>query len=233
VAIPSIGIGVLSIENIAFDAGCLIPYNGDPVAFNFSFCTRDNPFNLSVMGFEGGGFVGLAVTAKGLEMLEFSFDFGLGYSIDIGIASGNIYLDGGIYFEIDTASNGTQMLTFTAFIKAGGGVSALGIVSVSVELYLALTYQSGGGGPDKLIGEADLTVSVHILFFGGSFTIGMSEEFDAGSGSQAAFSRSRDTYVLTAADDLPPGQTVKNFGDMITSADMWSQYTTAFVPAGG
>ncbi|HEX4520005.1 MAG TPA: hypothetical protein VH063_10535 [Gaiellaceae bacterium] len=238
VSIPSIGIGVLSIENIAFDAGCLIPYNGDPVAFNFSFCTRENPFNLSVMGFEGGGFVGLAITAKGLEMLEFSFEFGIGYSIDIGIASGNVELDGGIYFEISTRSDGTQALEFTAFIKAGGGVSALGIISVSVELYLALTYESGdssAGLPAKLIGEADLMISVHVLFFGGTVTIGMQEEFDAGSSDASpAVMHGREIFSLAAADDdPPPTQTIKTFGDLIDSADVWSQYTTAFVPAGG
>ncbi len=239
VSIPSIGIGVLSIQNIAFDAGCLIPYNGDPVAFNFSFCTRDNPFTLSVMCFEGGGFVGLAITAKGLEILEFSFEFGLGYSIDIGIASGNIELDGGIYFSITTRSDGTQALDFTAFIKAGGGVSALGVISVSVELYLALSYESGDsvtGTPAKLAGDATLTISVHVLFFGGSISIGMHEEFDAGSSTEtASLRRGGDEFVLFSAEDLPPPptQTIKTFGDMITSADVWSQYTTSFVPAGG
>ena len=237
VSIPSIGIGVLSIENIAFDAGCLIPYNGDPVAFNFSFCTRENPFTLSVMCFEGGGFVGLAITAKGLEMLEFSFEFGLGYSIDIGIASGNIELDGGIYFSITTRSDGTQALDFTAFVKAGGGVSALGIVSISVELYLALSYESGDGPagvPAKLIGDASMTISVHVLFFGGSISIDMHEEFDAGSGGSGEMHAVRRTAsALTAADDPSETQTIKTFGDLITSADVWSQYTTSFVPAGG
>ena len=78
-AIPSLTVGVFSLTNLAFDAGVAIPYNGDPVRFEFSFCTRDDPFALTIMIFTGGGFVGIGIGADGVELLEFSFDFGLGY----------------------------------------------------------------------------------------------------------------------------------------------------------
>ncbi len=112
--------------------------------FDFSFCSRENPFQLEIMIFTGGGFVGLGIGADGVEMLEFSFDFGLGISIDIGIASGQVSLVGGVYFEWAKKANGSQDVSLTAYVKASGGISALGIVSVSVELYLGLGYEDDG-----------------------------------------------------------------------------------------
>ena len=35
---------MFSLTNLAFNAGVAIPYNGDPVRFDFSFCSRENPF---------------------------------------------------------------------------------------------------------------------------------------------------------------------------------------------
>ena len=179
-AVPSIGVGVFSLENLAISVGCAIPYDGSPVRFTFDFCSRENPFQLMVMMFGGGGFVGLQIGIDGVELLEFSFDFGAGISIDIGIASGSIELMGGVYFSVTTEHNAphadVEELDFTAYIKASGGISALGIVSISVELYLALTYE--GPNPQLLAGDATLTVSVHILFFGGSISISVHKEFE-------------------------------------------------------
>ena len=143
-AIPSLGVGVFALENLAFSAGVAIPYNGDPVRFDFAFCSRDNPFQLNIMMFTGGGFVGLGIGADGVELLEFSFDFGLGISIDIGVASGQVSLVGGVYYECEQADPG-QNVQLTAYVKASGGLSALGIVSVSVELYLSLGYADDNG----------------------------------------------------------------------------------------
>ena len=87
-AIPSIGVGVFSLQNLAFSAGCSIPYDGDPVRFNFAFCSRENPFQLTIMMFGGGGFVALSIGVDGVEVLELGFDFGAGISLDLGVASG-------------------------------------------------------------------------------------------------------------------------------------------------
>ena len=187
------------------------------------------------MIFTGGGFVGIGIGADGVELLEFSFDFGLGYSIDIGIASGEISLVGGVYYESQKLTDGTQEVQLTAYIKASGGVSCLGIISVSVELYLGLTYISEGGS-SSLSGDAILSISVHILFFGGTISVHMHEQFD-GFGhrrrccswlGQAQAGRARG-----GARHLDPGDPypVNSFGGSMTDND-WETYCTSFALTG-
>ena len=224
-AIPTIAVGVFALENLAFLAGVAIPYNGDPVRFDFSFCTRDNPFQLEIMIFTGGGFVGLGIGPDGVELLEFSFDFGLGISIDIGIASGEVSLTGGVYFELEKQNDGRESVDLTAYVKAYGGISALGIVSVSVELYLALVYQSDGTS-SQLSGDAEMTISVHVLFFGGDIGFSVHEEF-AGSGPSAFAANARQQALAGPPADPPP----HDFGTYMTAQD-WAEYCTSFALIG-
>lgn len=229
-AIPSIGVGVFALENLAFSAGVAIPYNGDPVRFTFAFCSRENPFQLEIMIFTGGGFVGLGIGADGVELLEFGFDFGLGISIDVGIASGQISLVGGVSYEAQKEDDGTQDVDLTAYVKASGGISALGIVSVSVELYLGMSYESP---PSQLVGDAEMTISVHILFFGGSVGFSVHEEFAGSSDApQNAQRRVRTPQAIPAggpkADAAFPANT---FGGSMSETD-WAAYCTSFALVG-
>jgi hypothetical protein len=224
-AIPSLSVGVFGLENIAFSAGVAIPYNGDPVRFDFAFCSRDNPFQLNIMIFTGGGFVGLGIGPDGVEMLEFSFDFGLGFSIDIGIASGEISLTGGVYYECEKNTDGGQSIDLTAWVKASGGISALGLISVSVELYLALEYQDDGVS-SQLAGDATLTISVHIIFFGFDVSVSVHEEF-AGSSDTAPARQGAQRALTPLAVVQPPN----SFGATMTAAD-WAEYCTSFALIG-
>ena len=225
-AIPTISIGVFSLSHLAFDAGVAIPYNGDPVRFEFSLCTRENPFQLNIMMFTGGGFVGLGIGVDGVELLEFSFDFGLGISIDIGIASGQMSMVGGIYFSSKKDPSGTQDVDLTAYIKASGGLSCLGLISISVELYLALEYTDP---PSKLVGEAKLSIAVHIIFFG--FTVGFDvhKEFAGHSGSAAAHPHA--ARALPGAATVGPPYPDNSFGAAMALSD-WDLYCSAFALVG-
>jgi hypothetical protein len=243
-AIPNITVGVFSLNNIAFSAGVAIPYNGQPCVFDFSFCTQENPFQLDIMIFTGGGYVTLTVGPQGVQGLGIGFDFGLGYSLNIGVASGQISLVGGISYSVEQASPG-QDVTLTAYVKASGGVSALGVVSVSVELYLGLMYEDDNG-TSTLIGEATMSISVHVLFFGFSVGIDMKETF-AGSDPPAQNSNHlaaarkhsastlhghRATRSLAGAaalsPDFTPDPTKPNtFGGSL-SQGQWESYCASF-----
>lgn len=230
-AIPSLGVGVFALENLAFSAGVAIPYNGDPVRFDFAFCSRENPFQLEIMMFTGGGFVGLGIGADGVELLEFSFDFGLGISVDIGIASGQVSLVGGVYYESQKDGD-SQDVQLTAYVKASGGISALGIVSVSIEFYLSLNYESDGSS-SQLSGTAEMSISVHILFFGGTVGFSVQETFAGSPPSQAGMHT--DALLLPAgggprALDAPAGGG-NTFGDVFSPAD-WDAYCTSFALIG-
>ena len=232
-AIPSLSVGVFGLENLAFIAGVAIPYNGDPVRFDFSFCTRDNPFQLEIMIFTGGGFVGLGVGADGVELLEFSFDFGLGFSIDIGIASGQISFTGGVYYELEKNDHGGENIDLTAWVKAGGGISALGLISISVELYLALEYQVTDG-QSSLAGDAELSISVHIIFFGFDVGFSIHEEF-AGSSSLASQAGTVPGARRALASSPQAGPLDDEATNLLTSmsAQDWERYCTSFALIAG
>jgi hypothetical protein len=233
-ALPSLGVGIFSLENLAISAGCGIPYNGDPVRFEFAFCSAENPFHLIVMMFGGGGFVGLSIGVDGVEILEFSFEFGAGISIDVGIASGSIEIMGGVYFKITTEHTPTgdaQLLDITIYIDFKGEVEALGgIASVSIELYMALTYESGPDGA-VLSGDAVLTVEVHVLIFSGSASVSVHRELSASGGSGFAVPNGRARPFNQESPALDPGQV--NFADIITDQITWASYCDAFAPVGG
>jgi hypothetical protein len=89
--------------------------------------------------------------------------------------------------------------TLTGYFRAGGSLSVLGIITVSLEFYLALTYETSKakkhGG--TLWGQASLTVKIEILFFSTSVSISMEREF---SGSDPNFRQlvSPDAWALYA-----------------------------------
>ena len=174
-AIPSIGVGVFSLENLSLTGALTIPFTGDPVRARFAFCERQNPFLISVSLFAGGGFFGVGFGLDGIEMMEASFEFGGNFSMDIGVASGGVHIMAGIYFKMEKVPPSTSdEITLTGYVRLGGELEVLGIISLSLEFYLGLTYQSEG---NKVWGQATLTVGISILFFSASVSLSVEREF--------------------------------------------------------
>jgi hypothetical protein len=90
----------------------------------------------------------------------------------------------------------------TGYFRAYGSLSVLGIITVSLEFYLGLTYATKGISPHggHLWGQASLRVKIEILFFSISVGVSMEREF-AGSDPK--------------------------FRDMLAPGD-WEQYADAF-----
>jgi hypothetical protein len=169
--IPTVGVGVLTIQNIAFIAGVNLPFTGDPVRFRFAFCKREHPFILTVYGLGGGGFFGLDLGADGVELLEASLEFGASIALDIGVASGEVHIMAGIYYKWEN-----DIVLLSGYVRLGGELEILGIISLSLEFYLSLTYADEGGAK-KVWGEATLTVEVKVLFFSKSVSMTARREF--------------------------------------------------------
>ncbi len=164
-AIPSIGVGVFSLENIRLAAGLTLPFlPPKPLRFRFAFSERDNPFLISVSFLSGGGFFGIALGPDGVEMLEASLEVGANASIDLLVASGNVHIMAGVYLRLDNGSPPASQLT--GYLRAGGSLDILGLISASVEFYLGFTYYFGP--PCSIAGEATVTIEVHVLFFSGT-----------------------------------------------------------------
>lgn len=209
VGLPSIAVGVFSLQNISLSAGLNIPFLGDPARVRFAFCERENPFLLSVFVFGGGGFFGIALGLDGVELLEASFEFGGNFTFDIVVASGGIYAMAGVYFKME--GDEAQL---TGYLRMGGELDVLGIVAISIELYLGLTYAIDA---DEVWGQATLTIEVEILFFSFGFETTVERKF---SGS---------THSLTFIDMVPPNDP----NDFTQGSDAWDAYAEAFasIPA--
>ncbi|MCW2776715.1 MAG: hypothetical protein JWN17_440, partial [Frankiales bacterium] len=164
--LPSVGVGVFSLENISLHAGVNVPFLGDALTVEFSFCTRDKPFRLTVLMIGGGGFVGLTLSPKGLVVLEMSLEAGACLSIDLGVASGSVSVMVGIYLRLEGEGG-----SLTGYFRLRGEVDVLGLISASLTLELSLTYDFGSG---KLIGRASLDVEVDIFLI--SFSVKVSCE---------------------------------------------------------
>jgi hypothetical protein len=206
-SLPSLAVGMFSLQNINLGSGFRVPFVGDsPVSVRFNFCEREQPFLLTVTLFGGGGFFAIAVDANGLQRLEAAFEFGASVSMNFGVASGGVHVMGGVYFSYDSV-NGT---TLTGYFRVGGNVSVLGILSVSIELYLSLSYETSSG---KAVGRATLTVEIDIFMFSVSVDIACERKF-AGSSSDPSFAELMASYP----DPDHPAKTV----------DPWRDYCEAY-----
>jgi hypothetical protein len=127
---------------------------------------------VSLLG--GGGFFALTVVGDTLQQLEAQLDFGAAASLDLIVASASVTVTAGIHL---TVTNGSPDID--AFFRATGQVDLLGIISVSLEIYLGLEYD--GGPPKQFRGTAEFTVRVQVAFFSQSLSFSVSRSFSAGA----------------------------------------------------
>lgn len=203
-AIPSVAIGVFALTNISLGADVQVPFLGKSLSFGFNFCTREQPFNLSVLFIGGGGWFMIRLTPEGLDVVELGLEAGATLSVDFGVASGSISCMIGIYLRLESKKG-----QLTGYFRLRGEVDVLGIASASIELYMSLTYQFDTG---KMVGEATITVSVSVLCFSGSVSISARREF-AGSNGDPSFAQ-----IM-----MDPGG---------TTSEAWDNYWGAFALAG-
>ncbi|GAA1531901.1 hypothetical protein GCM10009827_057070 [Dactylosporangium maewongense] len=182
--VPSIGVGVFSLQNIALSAALSIPFTDRPAGVRFAICERHKPLLISVSLFGGGGFFAVGVSALGLEQVEAALEFGGNISLNLGIASGGVTVMAGIYFGMKGSS-----VELTGYLRCGGYLEVLGLISISLEFYLAFTYHQKAGNGSEVWGQASLTVCVKIAFISKSVTLSVERRF-AGSGGDPSFAQS-------------------------------------------
>lgn len=174
IALPGISVGVMSLTNLSLGAGFTVPFIGQPLSVRFLFCTREQPFCLTVYMFGGGGFFGVTVDPRGVQVLEAAFEFGASVSVDFGVASGGVHVMAGIYYRMEVNAS-----SLSGYFRLGGHVDVLGLITASLELYLELFYQFESG---KCVGKAKLTIEVKVFVFSGSVTITCERKFAGSNG---------------------------------------------------
>jgi len=189
-AIPTAATGVLSFQNIAFISSISFPFvEGPPAAARFSLSERSHPFMVSVAPFGGTGFFALEARTNDTVQVEAAIEFGGIISINLlGIVRGGVYVLAGVYVSIQSHAEPA----ISAHLRFGGYVDVLGIVSVSIEFYLGLTFVS-----PKLVGEARVTVGVRVLFFSKTISFTVHKEID----QLGAIPRTPQFVALIAKED--------------------------------
>lgn len=202
-SLPAITVGICSITGISIGARFSIPFTGAAPSARFNFAERESPFNITVSLFGGGGFVAVVVDTGGMREIEASLEFGAKIEIDLGVASGGVYVKGGFYFHLEEDA-GVQSIYFEGFVEMGGHLSIIGLITVSLVFHLALAYEKDGAAKkSRLFGQATLTVEVEVLFFSTSVEVKVQRQF-AGSD----------------ADPL--------FVDFVPNQNVWNEYCEAF-----
>ncbi|MBX9715372.1 MAG: hypothetical protein K2X42_02125, partial [Burkholderiaceae bacterium] len=174
----------------------------------------EQPFNLSVSMFGGGGFFGITLDPSGVQILEAAFEFGACISIDFGVASGGVSVMAGVYFRMEK-----DAASLTGYFRLEGHVDVLGIITASIELYLELRYEFETG---KAAGKAQLTIEISVFIFSGSVTITCERKF-AGSNGDPTF---RQLMGLSTNPTLPLADELLAIDT--DTAYAWRDYCEAF-----
>ncbi|HUZ47356.1 MAG TPA: hypothetical protein VMW54_12040 [Terriglobia bacterium] len=209
--LPPVSIGVFNLSNLSLAAQLSIYFTGEPITFEFDFCQEHHPFLLTVSLFGGGGYFGLWLTPKGIQKMSAEFEFGGNFALNIGVASGGVYVMAG--FSYTHENHKTEL---TGYLRCGGALEVLAIVTISVEFKMGLKYISDG---NKVWGRATLTVEIDILFFSKSVDLTVERQFAGDSSGHSA--------LLFPGEPYPLGPMPVSFSDEMGVAD-WQIYCEAF-----
>jgi hypothetical protein len=176
-AVPPLSLGVFSLRNVSFSLGLTLPFLSGTPLLDFAIADRHAPFLLAVGPLGGGGFLHVQVGTDGVKRVEVSLEFGGNFSLDIGVASGGVHIMAGIYFALQRLSKDKNRTVLSGFLRCGGELSVLGLISVSVEFNLSFTYDG-----KKATGRATLTVTISIAFFSKSIDLTVERSFGPSDG---------------------------------------------------
>ncbi len=185
-AIDSLTVGAFNIMQLAIEVAVALPFDGTPVRCEFNLSDQQQPFLLSSGIFGGGGFLQILLGLDGVQLLQGALEFGVCASVSIGPLQGSGFVVAGIYFRI--SSNQSEVC---GFVHAHGHMDIFGIISMDVDLYVAICYAKDSAGNSVVTGIATFSVSISIAFFSETFTMQAQYTF-AGSGSSPSQVQSND-----------------------------------------
>ncbi|HEX8981267.1 MAG TPA: hypothetical protein VF792_00730 [Ktedonobacterales bacterium] len=183
-AIPPVSVGVLSLQHAVFDASLTLPFLDGTPLIDFNFASRSHPFLLTVEAFAGGGYLHVQLDSEVVRIVEGAFEFGGNFALDLGVASGGVHILAGIYLRLtNDPSTHRSTSDLTGFVRMGGELSVLDVISASLEFDLDLSYYAasdGTGGEAR--GQATLTVAVHVAFFSTSVELTVERSYGGTAG---------------------------------------------------
>jgi hypothetical protein len=239
--LPTLNFGMVTIKNLNIRSWVRLPFTPNPIELGFSFGRADAPCELSVGIFGGTAYalVLLDTDQGGLRRFEAALEFGVLREMSFGPAHGRVYLLGGVFFSI-SMDLGRRVVVLRAFVRAGGSVDVLGLITAYIDLYIGLRHESNGER-SFLVGEASLTIGFKIALIKYSATLRRSERI-AGSASSGGSQGSDLLFRRTSYASLEAGGAAGRapvleppplkFEQAIRKGD-WNHYWAAFAPMKG
>ncbi|HET7828825.1 MAG TPA: twin-arginine translocation signal domain-containing protein, partial [Candidatus Limnocylindrales bacterium] len=239
--IPNIPAGAVTIMNIAFSATLIIPFNGDPARARFAMSSREHPFLVTYLALGGGGFFAVELALDGVKLFELDLVAGVEAAIDLILVKAEVHYLFGCHLSI-AADNKVEQISY---IRIGGHCGVWGVWSVTLDMYLALSYDSD---KNELWGQARFTIEIEYLFLSKSVDLLVERRIagpanapgiedgatarlfapgsngDGGGGvALASFVQPSGTSTTTAATASPP----LGFATLV-SQNEWNAYAAAF-----
>jgi hypothetical protein len=183
IGLPAIEGGTWAIRDLSIGAVLTIPFTGtNSTSLRFNFSERHNPFQVAAYGVTGGASLAIAIGLGGVEVVEATVELGGSLAINLGVASGGVFVMIGIHLTMINEKPQNKV-SLGGYVRVGGAVSVLGLITVSVEFYMELSYRPT---ENKIRGEASLMVKVKVLFFSKKVTLTVVREMDAPKSSKSA-----------------------------------------------
>ena len=219
--LPTIEVGVVSISNFGLSTSLEIPFLNAPALATFSFASQAHQFLVTVDMFGGGGYVTLVLGLTSVQTVSISIQFEGNFALDIYVASGSLSVAAGVSYLYQKGKG----VTLVGFVHITGEVEVLGIISVTAELDMELTFVEGPTS-SSISGTASLTISVHIIFFTVSVGFTITKQF-SGSTNNGVMQQAgmRSLGRGTKGDDSVTSPT---FASIIPDQATWSTYCSSF-----
>lgn len=163
--LPKVAAGMFVLRDVSAMTRVTVPFGGDPVAVAVGFSAREKPFGLSVYGIGGGGYAAVDVAGDRPSKVELSMEFGGMLDFDFVIVKAEVHALGGVRLVLDPAGGHT----LEAYIRVGGTVELLGLISVSVELRVELGFAAEP--TPRLFGRASLVIELDLTLYSDSVTL--------------------------------------------------------------
>jgi hypothetical protein len=228
IPVPSVPLGAMNIENLTVSSSVSLPFvEGKSAIVQFALSQRDNPFQINISIFGGTGFFSLQAMTSNKLAVEAALEFGGVAELDLVVVRGGVHLLAGVYLSM-TSSGGVLI---EGHLRFGGYVDVLGLISVSIEFFLALTYNGR-----SLAGTGRLTVGVKLLFHSESFSFEVHREISAfgaapaGSAStiEAAHPHAMAAHTASLAITAPLASLSTATRTSAMTSAQWESYCRAF-----
>jgi hypothetical protein len=221
-AAPPVQAAVFLLRNIAFSTVITVPFTGDSPTVQVGFSSKTNPFQLTVLMLGGSGYVDVVVDHTGIVRFDAALEFGAMAAVDFVVASGEIYVMGGISFTEDPVTG----VTVTGYLRLGGMVEVLNLVSVSMEARIQLAYNAKR---QALVGSATFVVTVDLTLWSDHMEISTGDWVLAGGSSGSDHSHAL-MAARPGAPHLGPADAAPPASDGLAQ---WQLYRNSFDPSPG